>query len=85
MLNSIVRDYYSSEKSIFNIYNTYMNHHSNNYIKILCESEINYIDQIKYEKIKKLYGVYDSYKLFSSIKYGSLCSSANSNAIAHNN
>ncbi|SBT83906.1 PIR protein [Plasmodium ovale] len=84
-LNDMVRKNYSSDSSIFDIYITYMNHDSNNYIKSLCASEINYMDQNKYKKIKKLYNMYQLYKIFISMKRGTYCFKANSCATAYNN
>ncbi|SBT02723.1 PIR Superfamily Protein [Plasmodium ovale curtisi] len=85
LLNTMIRDYYSSDSSIFNIYKTYINHHSNNNIKSLCASEIYYMDQNKYQKTKNLYTAYNLYKIFMSDKYGTRCSKANSCAKAYNN
>ncbi|SBT57720.1 PIR Superfamily Protein [Plasmodium ovale wallikeri] len=84
-LNNMIRDHYNSDTSIFNIYKTYINHGSNNYIKSLCASEINYMEINKYEKTKNLYITYDLYKIFMSNKYGNLCSQANSCAKTYNN
>ncbi|SBT73484.1 PIR protein [Plasmodium ovale] len=64
LLNLFVRDNYSSDSSVFGVYKSYINHVSNDYIKSLCASEINYMEQDKYEQIKKLYNVYELYKYF---------------------
>ncbi|SBS91851.1 PIR Superfamily Protein [Plasmodium ovale curtisi] len=63
-LNYIVRDLYSSDRSVFDIYKDYINHVSNDYIKSLCAPEINYMEQDKYELIKKLYNIYQYYEYF---------------------
>ncbi|SBT74283.1 Plasmodium vivax Vir protein, putative [Plasmodium ovale] len=89
LLNEGIIDYYKSQKSIFKYYTSYMNDESNDDIKQLCGSEINEMDEDKYEKTKKLYNVYFSYKFLISSKqftpscpHVALCSNAYNNIIS---
>ncbi|CAI7717557.1 Plasmodium vivax Vir protein, putative [Plasmodium vivax] len=68
VLNKMVHMYYDSNKSIFDIYNNYMNHENNSMIKNLCLTEINYMNQEKYNKIHELYNAYKSCKYYISNK-----------------
>ncbi|SBT84604.1 PIR protein [Plasmodium ovale] len=84
-LNERIRDGYSSNSSIFGIYNSYMNLGSNNNIKNICEYEINDIGSDKYEKSKSLYNMYELCDIFISKKYRTTsCSHAISCATAYN-
>ncbi|VUZ95026.1 PIR protein, partial [Plasmodium vivax] len=68
ILNQTVRRDYDSKKDIFDIYNDYMNHENNSMIKNLCLTEINYMNQEKYNKIHELYNEYNNCKYYISIK-----------------
>ncbi|SBS90019.1 PIR Superfamily Protein [Plasmodium ovale curtisi] len=88
LLNGTVRDDYNSDSSIFNIYNSYMKDNSNYEIKNICTSEINNMNEDKYQKSKKLYGMYKSCKFFisdhhrtSPCPYAIRCTSAYNNII----
>ncbi|SCA48140.1 PIR protein [Plasmodium ovale] len=65
-LNKTVHTDYNSDKTIFDIYITYINHKKNDTIRNICFSEINYMGANKYQKVEKLYTVYNLYKIFNS-------------------
>ncbi|GAB70030.1 hypothetical protein PCYB_007790, partial [Plasmodium cynomolgi strain B] len=71
LLNYMVRNYYSSNQLIFNIYNTYMNHKNNSNIKNFCLTEINYLNSYKYNKIHLLYTAYERCQFYISNKNAS--------------
>lgn len=85
MLNKGILNYYKSPTYIFNIYNSYMNHPSNDKIKDLCLSKIIYMDKEKHEKIDNLYSAYKTCHLFFSNERNTTCSLAKSCATAYNN
>ncbi|SBT85152.1 PIR protein [Plasmodium ovale] len=66
LLNDGIKNYYKSQKNIFEFYTKYMNHDINQDIKKLCGSEIIEMHDEKYNKTKKLYDVYYLYKIFNT-------------------
>ncbi|SBT72629.1 Plasmodium vivax Vir protein, putative [Plasmodium ovale] len=85
-LNYGIRNFYKSQKSIFEFYTTYMNDNSNKDIKELCGSEIKDMDEDKYEKTEKLHSLYLIYKGFLSSQTSTpSCSLAKSCANKYNN
>ncbi|SBS93815.1 PIR Superfamily Protein [Plasmodium ovale curtisi] len=85
-LNYGIRNFYKSQKSIFEFYSTYMNHDINQDIKKLCGSEIIEMHDEKYNKTKKLYDVYYLYKIFNTNTRGTQsCYLAKSCASKYNN
>ncbi|SBS92856.1 PIR Superfamily Protein [Plasmodium ovale curtisi] len=85
LLNYGIRNSYESQNSIFQFYTKYMNDNSNKDIKKLCGAEINNMDKDKYEKTKKLYGLYIVYKGLLSSQTSMTCSRANSCVSTYNN
>ncbi|SBT57544.1 PIR Superfamily Protein [Plasmodium ovale wallikeri] len=85
LLNYGIRNSYESQNSIFQFYTKYMNDNSNKDIKKLCGAEINNMDKDKYEKTKKLYGLYIVYKGLLSSQTSMTCSRANSCVSIYNN
>ncbi|SBT73666.1 Plasmodium vivax Vir protein, putative [Plasmodium ovale] len=83
-LNKLVREQYNSQSSIFDTYINYMNDISNTDIKSHCMSEIYYMDNHKYKKIKELYNAFYLYKIFSSKEHIPLCHSAKACATTYN-
>ncbi|SBS95751.1 PIR Superfamily Protein [Plasmodium ovale curtisi] len=85
-LNYGIRNFYKSQKYIFEFYSTYMNHDINQDIKKLCGSEIIEMHDEKYNKTKKLYDVYYLYKIFNTNTRGTQsCYLAKSCASKYNN
>ncbi|CAI7721770.1 PIR protein [Plasmodium vivax] len=86
LLNKRVRTDYKSKHTIFDIYNNYMNHENNSMIKNLCLTEINYMNQEKYNKIHELYNAYKMCKFYVSNKHdGMSCNRAKLCANEYNN
>ncbi|SBT56391.1 PIR Superfamily Protein [Plasmodium ovale wallikeri] len=86
LLNEGIKNYYGSQKSIFEFYTRYMNDNSNKDIKKLCGSEIIDMDEEKYNKTKELYSLYYLYKIFNTnTRLIPECSHAKSCARKYNN
>ncbi|SBS91075.1 PIR Superfamily Protein [Plasmodium ovale curtisi] len=86
LLNDGIKNYYKSQKNIFEFYTRYINDNSNENIKKLCGSGIIDMHEEKYNKTKKLYNVYHLYKIFNTNKrFTQSCSQAKSCAREYNN
>ncbi|SBS92882.1 PIR Superfamily Protein [Plasmodium ovale curtisi] len=88
ILNESMRNHNKIRESVFNIYNSYINHHSNININKFCESKISYTDEKKHRKIDKLYTAYricqdfiSNKRLTTSCHYVKSCSTAYNNIL----